>query len=92
MLKKDKRDSKEILKDYLYENILNEDTRKKVMQQINGIIGAANSRNKFKTDTELYNFLYQKFGSKNGFKIFLSDDEFLLFISRKSEELVEKRN
>ncbi|KHE92679.1 MAG: ImmA/IrrE family metallo-endopeptidase [Candidatus Scalindua rubra] len=83
--KKDKRDSKKILRDLI--GNIEQNKRLQLLHKINGVVGATNSMQSFGKDTEMYSFLYQRFASKNELCFLLNYEEFKLFLSRKSQEL-----
>jgi Zn-dependent peptidase ImmA (M78 family) len=85
--KKDHRDSKEIIRSFLEATVPNKDRRLKILQKINGIIGATNSMHSFSKDTEMLSFLCQRFSSNEELRHLLDSKEFELFLSKKSEEL-----
>jgi Zn-dependent peptidase ImmA (M78 family) len=85
--KRDRRDSKEIIRSFLETLVPDKTRRQKLLQKINGIIGATNSMHSFNRDTEMLSFLYQRFSSKEELRFLLDNKEFKLFLSKKAEEL-----
>jgi len=85
--KKDRRDSKEIIRSFLETTEPNRARRQRLLQKINGIIGATNSMHSFSRDTEMLSFLHQRFSSKEELRFLLDHREFKLFLSKKVEEL-----
>ncbi len=88
--KRDFRDSREIINELLDDIEPKKESRVKLLQKINGIIGAANSMHSFDKETEMLSFLHQRFVSNEGLRFLLNHEEFNLFLSKKSEELFLK--
>jgi Zn-dependent peptidase ImmA (M78 family) len=87
----DARSSRKIL-DALLERTVTASNRKSTMMSFNGIIGAANGSLKPQTVAELVTILRQRFaGREEVFGNCIVDPDFQLFLVRRAEEIIGKR-
>lgn len=89
-LKRDKNNSKEIINELLLSLIPEKVKRQRLLQRINGVIGATNSLYHSKEKTEFLSNLYQRFASNRDLNFLLEHKQFELYLSKKATEIVKK--
>jgi hypothetical protein len=87
----DERSASEILSEILDSLRLNTSERQKLQQQINGVIGAANSFYKTDSSIELFGVFQQRFASRKDLSRCVAHPKFDLFLSRRSSEITARR-
>lgn len=84
-------DSKQLLKNILYELYIDSDAVKN-LHSINGLIGYANGSNKGASRTDLYNIFKMRLQSKKGLEKFIKHKDFDKFISLRISEILNRQN
>jgi hypothetical protein len=83
--------SRDILQTILAELLRRPEQQLALLRQINGVIGAANSRYEAPTPEALFSILLQRFGGRPELAEFVSHAQFRAFLSRKAEEICQRR-